>query len=124
MKHPDGLLYTKDHEWVSIQDGVATIGITDFAQDALGDVVYVDLPEVGAEVKADETISEVESTKSVSDIMSPVDGTIKEVNEALDVDASVLNSDPYEQGWICKIETSSTGEGLMDVVAYRAFIEE
>jgi glycine cleavage system H protein len=106
MNIPDDVRYSKDHEWIRVEGGHVRIGITDYAQDALGDVVFVDLPEVGAAVEAAAAISEVESTKSVSDIYAPVSGTVTEVNADL-VDAPErLNEDPYGEGWICVIELS------------------
>ena len=104
MQIPDDLRYSTDHEWIRVDGGKVTIGITDYAQDALGDVVFVDLPEVGAVVEAAASISEVESTKSVSDIYAPVSGTIAEVNADLGDAPERLNEDPYGEGWICVIE--------------------
>ena len=126
MNIPEDLRYTADHEWVRIDGQTATIGITDYAQDSLGDVVYVELPDVGAAVTSGEAMSEVESTKSVSDIIAPVDGTITEVNDALDGDPAVLNSDPYQGGWICKIDASDASQfdGLMTAAAYTELIGE
>ncbi|WP_285723989.1 glycine cleavage system protein GcvH [Psychromicrobium xiongbiense] len=102
---PEELSYTAEHEWVSAvnEDGVVRVGITDFAQDALGDVVYVQLPEVGVTVNAAEAVGEVESTKSVSDIFAPLSGEIVARNEALDADPGILNSDPYGEGWLLQI---------------------
>lgn len=123
MNTPADLLFSEDHEWVRLEGTIATIGITDFAQDALGDVVFVELPEVGATATAGETISEVESTKSVSDIIAPVSGTVTEANTSLDDNPAVLNSDPYGEGWIFKVERpdDSAPVGLMDAEAYTAF---
>ena len=126
MNVPDDLRYTADHEWVRFEDGKARIGITDYAQDALGDVVFVQLPDPGAKVKAGDSFSEVESTKSVSDIYAPVAGTVFEINSEL-VDAPQrLNEDPYGEGWICIIEMEDTGSpgDLLDATAYRKLIEE
>jgi len=123
---PDDLRYTADHEWVRFEDGKARIGITDYAQDAHGDVVFVQLPDPGAKVKAGDSFSEVESTKSVSDIYAPVAGTVVEINSEL-VDAPQrLNEDPYGEGWICIIEMEDTGTPgeLLDAAAYRKLIEE
>ncbi len=125
MQIPEGLRYTENHEWVAIQDdGNVRVGITDFAQDALGDVVFVDLPEVGAEVTAGEAFAEIESTKSVADVYAPITGTIVAANEVL-VDApETINADPYETGWFVVIEgDSSAVAALMDPVAYAAFSE-
>jgi glycine cleavage system H protein len=125
MTVPAHLLYSRDHEWVAIDGTRARIGITDYAQDALGDVVYVQAPTVGATVSTGDSFSEVESTKSVSDIYAPVSGTIVAVNEALGSGPDALNSDPYGTGWICEIEMSNPAdvEGLLDAVGYQALID-
>ena len=125
MQIPDDLRYSSDHEWVRLEDGRARVGITDYAQDALGDVVFVDLPEVGATVAAGESISEVESTKSVSDIYAPVAGTVAEVNGDLADNPERLNEDPYGEGWIfvLTVEDPSAIDGLLDAAAYRALVE-
>ena len=104
MNIPENLLYSSDHEWVRIESGEAVIGITDYAQDALGDVVFVDLPDIGGVVSSGQSITEVESTKSVSDIYAPIPGTIIEVNHDLVESPELLNEDPYGDGWICKIQ--------------------
>jgi len=125
MNVPDDLRYSADHEWVRIEDGGVRIGITDYAQDALGDVVYVEVPEVGSQVSAKDKVSEVESTKSVSDIYAPVSGRIAEVNADL-VDAPErLNEDPYGEGWICVIAPSDDTEldALLDAEAYRQLVD-
>jgi glycine cleavage system H protein len=121
MQIPDDLRYSSDHEWIRLEDGNrARIGITDYAQDALGDVVFVDLPELGAAVSAGQSISEVESTKSVSDIYAPVTGTVVEVNNDLVESPDKLNDDPYGEGWIFVLELESTANlnDLMDATAY------
>jgi glycine cleavage system H protein len=125
MNVPEDLRYSSDHEWARLEDGRLRLGITDYAQDALGDVVFVDVPEVGRTVAAGESFSEVESTKSVSDIFAPVAGTIVEVNNDLSDSPERLNEDPYGDGWICVIEPSdaSSVEGLLDADAYRTLIE-
>ncbi len=125
MKIPEELRYSSDHEWISRDGDTATIGITDFAQDSLGDVVFVELPEVGQEVAASDTFTEVESTKSVSDIYAPVSGTISSANALLDEKPELLNSDPYGEGWICRIDMSDPSEfdALMDAAAYRRLTE-
>jgi glycine cleavage system H protein len=125
MNVPDTLRYSRDHEWVQVEDGRARVGITDYAQDALGDVVFVDVPQVGTEVKAHDRMSEVESTKSVSDIYAPVSGTVVEVNDDLGDHPERLNEDPYGQGWICIIEVVDAAEldELLDAAGYRALIE-
>jgi glycine cleavage system H protein len=122
---PEGLRYTENHEWVAVDDdGNVRIGITDFAQDALGDVVFVDLPEVGAEVVAGEPFAEIESTKSVADVYAPISGTVVAANEVL-VDApETINSDPYGAAWFAVIEGDAAGvAALMDPAAYTAFSE-
>lgn len=119
---PDNLRYTAEHEWVKAGDGGAVrVGITAYAQDALGDVVYVSAPAVGSTVTAGESCGEVESTKSVSDLYSPLTGTITAVNDALDAAPELINSDPYGQGWVFEmtVEDASAVEALMDASAYR-----
>src|SRR5262245_46003094 len=125
MQIPDDLRYSTDHEWIRVEGGNVRIGITDYAQDALGDVVFVDLPEVGASVEAAASISEVESTKSVSDIYAPVSGTVTEVNTDLADAPERLNEDPYGEGWICVIEVRDAAEldKLLTADAYRALVE-
>ena len=127
MDYPEELRYTKEHEWAVVEgDGTVRVGITDFAQDALGDVVYVDLPEEGAEVRAGEPFGEVESTKSVSDLFSPVTGRVVGRNAALAETPELVNRDPYGEGWMVVIEPSEPGQldGLMDAAAYRRMVEE
>jgi glycine cleavage system H protein len=125
MNVPDDLRYSSDHEWVRTEGGRIRVGITDYAQDALGDVVFVDLPDVGSAVQPGGTIGEVESTKSVSDIYAPVSGTVVEVNADLADAPERLNEDPYGDGWICVLEPSDATEveALLDAAAYRALIE-
>ena len=125
MTVPAELRYTSDHEWVSITGNVARIGITDYAQNALGDVVYVQIPQVGAVVAAGDTFSEVESTKSVSDIYAPLSGTVVGVNDELSASPQTVNADPYGAGWLCEIELSDLAQvdGLLDAAAYEALIE-
>jgi glycine cleavage system H protein len=125
MDIPADLRYSSDHEWVRVEGTTATVGITAYAQDALGDVVFVEMPETGRTVTAGESFSEVESTKSVSDIYAPVAGSITEVNGALETQPELLNNDPYGAGWICRIEIGDPAEldGLMDAAAYRAMTE-
>ena len=125
MNVPEDLRYTKEHEWVRIEGSLARIGITDFAQDALGDVVYVDLPTVGATVAANQPLGEVESTKSVSDVYAPISGTVVESNDDLADAPQKINEDPYGEGWIAVIEPSDPSEldALLDAAAYRALIE-
>jgi glycine cleavage system H protein len=125
MTVPAHLLYSSDHEWVAVDGTRARIGITDYAQEALGDVVYVQTPTIGATVSAGDSFSEVESTKSVSDIYAPVSGTVAAVNDKLADAPDVLNSDPYGAGWICEIEMSESADidGLLDAAGYQALID-
>ena len=126
MEFPEQLKYSAEHEWVAVDGSRARIGITDFAQDALGDVVFVNLPAAGTTVAAGGTCAEVESTKSVSDIYAPVTGEIVEVNGALDDAPEHVNSDPYGDGWIFVVEMTDPSEldALMDAAAYRRMVEE
>jgi glycine cleavage system H protein len=125
MQIPDDLRYSTDHEWIRFEDGKARVGITDYAQDALGDVVYVQVPAVGTTVAAGDTLSEVESTKSVSDIYAPLTGTIAEVNIDLADAPERLNEDPYGEGWIfvLAVDDPSQLDGLLDAAAYRTLVE-
>src|SRR5665213_4230873 len=120
MKIPDDLHYSSDHEWARASAGTVRVGITDYAQDALGDVVFVDLPKVGAPIAVGASLGEVESTKSVSEIYAPVGGTISAVNEALSGEPEVVNSDPHGDGWICEITTTSSTDfdALLDASGY------
>lgn len=122
MHIPSELRYSSDHEWASVTDSVVRVGITDYAQDALGDVVFVDLPKVGSNVEVGGTLGEVESTKSVSEIYAPVAGTVVKVNETLVASPELVNSDPYGAGWLCELSTSdgSAFDALLDADAYRA----
>ena len=126
MEFPEDLRYTKEHEWARADGVRVRIGITDFAQDALGDVVYVDLPEVGAEVTASQAFGEVESTKSVSDVFSPLTGTIVERNPLVDERPELVNEQPYGDGWLVAIEPEDPGavDALLDAAGYRAFVEQ
>jgi len=117
---PEGLKYTKSHEWISEQGGTYTVGLTDFAQDALGDLVFINLPQEGDCVTAGETLCDVESVKAVSDVFSPVTGTISEVNEALADSPEMINETPYG-AWIARVEGVSDIEELLDAAAYVAF---
>ena len=125
MNIPENLRYTADHEWVLIDDGKAKVGITDYAQDALGDVVFVDIPELGKKVTVGETVTEVESTKSVSDIYAPLEGEIVEINQELDDSPELLNGDPYGEGWIFILQLSETAstESLLSPNEYRELVE-
>ena len=120
MAYPDDLRYSKEHEWVRADDTRATIGISSFAADELGDIVFVELPEVGTALKQFQTFGVVESVKAVSDLYSPVSGEVVEVNEALREGPELLNSDPFGEGWIAKVELSDAAEldTLMDAAAY------
>ena len=125
MEFPQDLRYTKEHEWARDEgDGRVRVGITDFAQDALGDVVYVDVPEVGTEVQAGQSFGEVESTKSVSDVYSPVTGRVIERNAALEERPELVNEDPYGKGWIVAIETAGGPDldQLFDADGYQRFV--
>jgi glycine cleavage system H protein len=123
---PDDRRYTEEHEWAQPVDEGISIGITDYAQDALGDVVYVKLPDVGAQVGANDAFSEVESTKSVSEVYAPVAGAVVAVNGALVDDPGLLNADPYGAGWICMLraEDAAAYDSLLDASAYRTLISE
>jgi glycine cleavage system H protein len=125
MNVPDDLRYSSDHEWARLEDGKVRVGITDFAQDTLGDVVFVQLPDVGAKLEAGGTFGEVESTKSVSDLYAPVAGTVVEVNAELADNPNRLNDDPYGEGWICLIEPDDAGQldSLLDAAGYQALID-
>ena len=124
--YPEDLKYTREHEWARVEGDRATIGITDYAQEALGDIVYVDIPPTDTVVTARERFGEVESTKSVSDIYSPVSGTIVERNGDLDKSPEIINSDPYGRGWLVVVKVSDPGEldGLMDAEAYTKLVSE
>ena len=119
MNYPHELQYSRDHEWLRMEDGVAVIGISDFAQDALGDLVFVNLPQVGDDVTAGEAFGDVESVKAVSDLMSPVTGVVCEINEELLDAPENLNNDPYG-AWIIKVENVTDTEELLDAAAYEA----
>jgi glycine cleavage system H protein len=126
--YPEDLKYSSEHEWVRSPgeaEGSVRIGITHYAQDALGDIVYVSLPEVGTEVSAGDTVGELESTKSVSDVYAPVTGTVLARNEALDGSPELVNADPYGEGWLFEVATidSAALEGLMDAAAYQAGLD-
>ncbi len=125
LSYPEDLRYTSDHEWVAVaSDGSARVGITSFAQSALGDVVYVSLPAVGSTVSAGDACGEVESTKSVSDVYSPLDGVVTSVNVTLDSAPELVNSDPYGDGWLFELRPSDADAvaGLLDAAAYQALL--
>lgn len=126
MEFPEEIKYTEEHEWVMVEEDLAIIGITDFAQDALGDVVFVELPEEGLKVDAGKAFGVVESVKAVSDIYAPVNGTVEEINQELPDTPELINTSPYEDGWMIKIRMSDTSEidDLMDAEAYQAYIAE
>ncbi len=124
MNFPQNLRYTKDHEWISLEGNVATIGITDFAQRELGDIVYVDINTVGKTLNAEEVFGTVEAVKTVSDLFLPVAGTITEVNSALNDKPEAVNNDPYGEGWMVKVTVTNPAdvEALMDATAYGALV--
>jgi len=124
MNYPSNLQYTKDHEWIKLEGDTATIGITDFAQHELGDIVYVDINSVGKSFAAEEIFGTVEAVKTVSDLFLPVAGTVLEVNPALEANPELVNSDPYGEGWMVKIEVADLAEveALMDSAAYQNII--
>ena len=124
--NPDDVKYHKEHTWVKVDGNKGTIGITDYAQDALGDIVYVDLPEVGSSADADREVSEIESTKATSSVISPVSGKVVKVNEELSESPEVINEDPYGKGWVAVIELDNPSEvdDLMDASDYEKYIEE
>jgi glycine cleavage system H protein len=125
MNVPEDLRYSTDHEWVRLEGSTVRVGITDYAQDALGDVVYIELPEIGTAVTAGESFSEIESTKSVSEIYAPLDGAVVEVNAELADAPQKVNEDPYGEGWICVIEVaevSAYGQ-LLDATGYRNHVD-
>jgi glycine cleavage system H protein len=124
MNFPEGLKYTKDHEWVKLEGSIATIGITDFAQRELGDIVYVDIDSTGKALQAEEVFGTVEAVKTVSDLFLPVAGTVNEVNPALSNQPELVNTDPYGQGWMIKmaVDTTADVEALMDAEAYKNIV--
>ena len=126
MEIPEDLKYSREHEWALVEENVATVGITDFAQDALGDVVFVELPEVGASVEAGKAFGVVESVKAVSDVYAPLTGTIEEINDDLIDAPEIINTSPYEDGWMVKIRMANAADAddLMDAEAYQALIAE
>ncbi|ATY10303.1 glycine cleavage system protein H [Amycolatopsis sp. AA4] len=124
MSIPQNLSYTKEHEWLSVSDGVATVGITAFAAGSLGDIVFVQLPGVGDTVTAGEVFGEVESTKSVSELYSPVSGEVVAVNETTSDTPEVINSDPYTEGWLLKVRLSGDVPELLDASAYAELTQE
>ncbi len=126
MDFPDELKYTEEHEWVLVEDDIVTIGITDFAQEQLGDVVFVELPEVGDDLEMGKSFGVVESVKAVSDIYAPVSGEVVEINDELPNEPEIINSSPYDDGWLVRLKLTDPGEldDLMDADGYQEFIEK
>jgi glycine cleavage system H protein len=126
MAQPDGLLYSKEHEWLKIEGDVGTVGITDYAQNSLGDIVYVELPRVGQTIKQHGSIGVVESVKAVSDLYTPVGGEVVEINPALEADPALVNRDAFGAGWLYKVKLADAGERdvLLDPQAYDALVAE
>ncbi len=124
MNFPENLKYTKDHEWILVSGGIGAVGITDHAQGELGDVVFVELPAVGKSLKQHDSFGTIEAVKAVSDLYSPVTGSIVEVNQELAANPELVNKDPYGKGWMVKIKLTDAGEtsGLLDSAAYKALI--
>ena len=124
MEFPAGLKYTKDHEWIKVDGDTAVVGITDFAQRELGDIVYIDINSVGKEVVKDEVFGTVEAVKTVSDLFMPVTGTVTEINPALDKSPELVNSDPYGEGWMVKLTLAdaSQAEGLLSAESYQSLV--
>lgn len=122
MNIPEGLKYTKDHEWVKIEGKTAIIGITDFAQSELGDIVYIDINTVGQDVSAHEIFGTVEAVKTVSDLYMPVTGKVLEINPALDASPEKVNEDPYGEGWMIKVEVKGSADALLSAAQYRDLI--
>lgn len=120
---PDDLHYSEDHEWIRIEGSVATIGLTQYAIDSLGEVVFIDPPAPGRQINAGQTCGEIESTKAVGDITSPATGEVTEVNQGLVDDPTAINAEPYGSGWIYRMKLAAQPEGLMDAAEYRAHIE-
>lgn len=124
MEFPENLSYTREHEWVRFDGQRATVGVTEFAVEQLGDVVYIDLPKAGTAVAAGEACGEIESTKSVSDLYAPLTGIVAETNEAVVDDPSRLNSDPYGTGWLIRVDIAETPTGLLDAADYVELVGE
>src|SRR3989304_6346685 len=126
MEFPGGLKYTKEHEWVLVEDRIATIGITEYAQQELGDIVYVELPEVGEKVVKDDPFGAVESVKAVSDVYAPVSGTVLEINDLLPDNPETINDDPYGDGWMIRVEMTDSDDlkDLMSAEEYAEYVEQ
>ena len=124
IAYPDYLYYTREHEWIRVEDNIAMIGITDFAQSELGDIVYVDIPSVGKALNMNDIFGSVEAVKTVSDLYLPLSGTVTEVNAALEANPELVNQAPYEGGWMVKMTLSNAEEaaGLLDAAAYQALV--
>ena len=122
MNIPSQLFYTKDHEWVKIEGDIATVGITDFAQGELGDIVYIEIETIGETFSAEEVFGSVEAVKTVSDLMMPVSGEVLSLNEALEATPELINTDPYEAGWLVKIKVEDQEDHLLSAEDYRALI--
>ncbi len=126
MEFPEGLKYSKEHEWVLVEGSTATIGITEFAQEELGDIVYVELPEVGEKIVKDDPFGAVESVKAVSDVYAPVSGSVLEINDVLPDNPETINDDPYGDGWMIRVELSDTDDlsDLMDAEEYAEYVQQ
>ncbi len=126
MEYPEGLKYSKEHEWVLVEGKIATVGITEYAQEELGDIVYVELPEVGEKVVKDDPFGVVESVKAVSDIYAPINGTVIEINDALPDSPETINEDPYGDGWMIKVEMTDMDDlkDLMNADDYAEYVEQ
>jgi glycine cleavage system H protein len=126
MNFPDNLKYTKDHEWLRIEDGVAVVGITDYAQSELGDIVFIEFPEKGKSYSQNDSMGTIEAVKTVADLFAPVSGEIVEVNEELSDNPELVNKDPYDKGWMLKMKISdpSEADALMDSAAYKEHVAE
>jgi glycine cleavage system H protein len=126
MEFPDGLKYSKEHEWVLVEGNTATIGITEYAQEELGDIVYVELPEIGEKVVKDDPFGAVESVKAVSDVYAPVGGTVLEINDILPDNPETINDDPYGDGWMIRVELADKDDlkDLMDAEEYAEYVEQ
>jgi glycine cleavage system H protein len=121
---PEDLKYTAEHEWLKAEGDTHLVGITDFAQASLGDIVFVQLPEIGREVAKGESLGEIESTKSVSEIYAPVSGKVTAINERLDTEPELVNTEPYGDGWLVRIQAGDVGDGLLDAAAYKQLTED
>ena len=123
MNIPSDLLYTKDHEWIKIENGIATVGITDYAQGELGDIIFIELPEIGDSVQAKDSIGTIEAVKTVADIYSPMNGEVLEVNINLEDNPDSINTDPYDSGWIIKLNNFTTNNNYLTPDQYKSLIQ-